>query len=83
MTDPPGFTGGTTNDWDDDNDVVFAALNEGAIDMLYCNYEFVRPETTQEVYSQFLMLKTMFVGRYSIFMDLFGGDFESSPLTRL
>nr|WHI94634.1 helicase-primase helicase subunit [Equid alphaherpesvirus 1]WHI94715.1 helicase-primase helicase subunit [Equid alphaherpesvirus 1] len=79
LTDPPGFTGGTTNDWDDDNDVVFAALNEGAIDMLYCNYEFVRPETTQEVYSQFLMLKTMFVGRYSIFMDLFGGDFESSP----
>ncbi|AIL02974.1 helicase-primase helicase subunit [Equid alphaherpesvirus 3] len=66
------------DDWGED-DVVFAALSEGTIDLLYCNYEFVRPETTPEVYSQFLMLKTMFVGRYAIFSELFGAEFAAAP----
>ncbi|QPI70167.1 helicase-primase helicase subunit [Equid herpesvirus 6] len=74
LTEPPAAGEG----WGDD-DVVFAALREGTIDLLYCNYEFVRPETTPEVYSQFLMLKTMFAGRYAVFAELFGAEFAAAP----
>ncbi|ACT88353.1 helicase-primase helicase subunit [Felid alphaherpesvirus 1] len=62
----------------DDDDLIFAALNEGEIDLLYCNYEFVRPESAPEVYSQFLMLKNMFLGRYAIFRELFGPCIDSA-----
>ncbi|ABU49255.1 UL5 [anatid alphaherpesvirus 1] len=61
-----------------DDDVVFGALCDDMIDMLYCNYDFRRPETTAEVYAQFAILKTLFMGRYAILKELFGQQFCKS-----
>ncbi|AQX83368.1 helicase-primase helicase subunit [Canid alphaherpesvirus 1] len=69
-------TSSTTNNSEDD--FIFSALDEGTVDLLYCNYEFLKPESAPEVYAQFLMLKNMFLGRYSIFIELFGNDIKSA-----
>nr|UNP64278.1 helicase-primase helicase subunit-like protein [Phocid alphaherpesvirus 1] len=67
---------GLTHVSDLDDDLIFSALDEGTVDLLYCNYEFMKPESAPEVYAQFLMLKNMFLGRYSIFLELFGDDIK-------
>ncbi|AMO42771.1 helicase-primase helicase subunit [Suid alphaherpesvirus 1] len=63
----------------DDDDDLFAALSENMLDMLYCHYDFARPETTSEVYAQFLMLKTLFADRYAALSELFGPAFARAP----
>ncbi|AAF66741.1 UL5 [Gallid alphaherpesvirus 2] len=60
------------------DDVIFSALDDQMIDLLYCNYEFGHAETSSEIYTQFSMLKTMFMGRYSIMVELFGRNFSTS-----
>nr|WBY51156.1 helicase-primase helicase subunit [Monodontid alphaherpesvirus 2] len=61
-----------------DDDLVFAALHEGAVDLLYCDYDLARPESTPEVHAQFLMLKDLFARRYDVCRRLFGERFTSS-----
>ncbi|AEI00207.1 UL5-like protein [Gallid alphaherpesvirus 3] len=63
---------------EDTDDALFMDFDDQMIDMLYCNYEFGRAETSAEIYTQFSMLKSMFMGRYSILTELFGQKFAAS-----
>ncbi|ARD71326.1 helicase-primase helicase subunit [Columbid alphaherpesvirus 1] len=69
-----GLDGGDASAFEDD--AVFAALDYRMIDVLYCNYDFSRPETSSEIHAQFSMLKSLFMGRYAIMIDLFGPKFS-------
>ncbi|AAG45742.1 UL5 DNA helicase-primase associated protein [Meleagrid alphaherpesvirus 1] len=62
--------------WGEADDVIFSALDGQMIDLLYCNYEFARLESSSEIYAQFSMLKNIFTGRYAIMTDLFGDKFS-------
>ncbi|CAA06129.1 component of DNA helicase/primase complex [Bovine herpesvirus type 1.1 (strain Cooper)] len=64
---------------DNDDDLVFAALDEGTLDLLYCNYEFQRPTSAHEIYAQFLLLKNLFAARFDVCRTLFGAAFADAP----
>ncbi|AVT50775.1 helicase-primase helicase subunit [Cervid alphaherpesvirus 2] len=64
---------------DADDDLIFAALDEGALDLLYCNYEFQRPTSAHEIYAQFLLLKNLFAARFDACRALFGAAFTGAP----
>ncbi|QBM10896.1 DNA replication helicase [Caprine alphaherpesvirus 1] len=73
---PPGPAAG--GDDAAGEDLIFAALSEGSLDLLYCNYEFQRPASAHETYAQYLMLKNLFIARVEICQALFGAAFAGA-----
>ncbi|SCO83600.1 helicase-primase helicase subunit [Spheniscid alphaherpesvirus 1] len=63
---------------DAEDDAIFSALNENMIDLLYCNYNFERPETATQIHAQFAILKSVFCSRYALFSELFGETFRKA-----
>ncbi|QPO25139.1 helicase-primase helicase subunit [Bovine alphaherpesvirus 2] len=63
---------------EDDLDVAFAGLGNQELDLFYCHYDLGHPDTTAAIHAQFGLLKRAFLGRYHIFRELFGVEFESA-----
>nr|UWM40803.1 primase [Human alphaherpesvirus 3] len=66
---------------EDPDDVIFTALNDEVIDLVYCQYEFSYPKSSNEVHAQFLLMKAIYDGRYAILAELFESSFTTAPFS--